>query len=176
MILLSAEFSTKLGTIKTWLESDSEITDRDRNFIFTKGHKVTLQTLDDFNDWLLPHIECELGIGYRWFIEKTHDLPENLILFCQLIDPSPDLSWDYESGECLDSVGIENKTHRLHIGTEDAEMMLHRATTDNYMPQRFEKILVFFSTQGTFTEYIAILKVVKYSNNNEHTNYEYLFL
>ena len=50
MILLSAEFSTKLGPIKTWLDSDSEIIDRDRNSIITKGHKITLQTLDGFNN------------------------------------------------------------------------------------------------------------------------------
>ena len=155
-IILSDEFETKLGTIKTWLESDSSndsvFINKDSSLI-ANSHKIILQKFEVSNDWLKPHHNCESSRGWRWFIEKINDEDENLTLFCELIDSQSDFSKDYASGEWLDAIELENKTHHLYIGTEDGEIMRSRAINKDFMPQRLEKMLGNDSKNYSFTEY-----------------------
>lgn len=158
-ILFSDEFETKLGTIRTWLEfnvsEDSVFINKD-NCLIANSHKITLQKFEVSNDWLKPHHNCKSSRGWRWFIEKIKDEDENLTLFCELIDPKPGVSKDYASGEWLDAIELWNKTHHLYIGTEDGEIMLSRAIKNDFMPQRFEKILSDeeLAFARSFTEYM----------------------
>ena len=154
--IISDEFHTKLGTIQTWLDSDfSNLVNVSTNqsTVVTNSHKVTLQKLTSFNDWLKPKINCESSIGWRWFIEKINNKAENLTLFCELINPRSDQTMDPNSGEWLDAVELETPIHHLHIGTEDGEIMCYRSMNNDFMPQRFEKVLGFDGTHYSFTEY-----------------------
>ena len=155
-VLLSNKFETELGTIKTWIQCDMEtsIDVCDRVSVTTPSHEITLQNFKLQNDWLKPHMKFDSSTGWRWFIKKINNEPENLILFCQLIDLLPNTTFGGDSGECLDAIEIENNIHQLHIGTEDGEVMRSRAICNDFMPKRFRDWLGDNSTDYSFTEYI----------------------
>ena len=150
--ILTDNFETKLGTIQNWMESDNKnIRQSDNYTSATTGHYVLLQPFD-LNHIRLPDgMEYETAKGWRWFIEKTNNQEEHLIIICKLINPSTDTEFDSNSGEYLDAIEIENKTHQLHIGTEDGEIMQHRAKVNDWMPERFKNEMSFYES---FTEYV----------------------
>lgn len=166
-ILLSDKFGTKLGTIKTWIENnlnDSNTINKN-NLLTTASHTIILQSFqlpNEFqcNSYSLPK-KVESLIVWRWFLEKISDTDEHLSIFCKLINPQADVSYDLDSGEDLDAVEIENRTYHLHIGTEDGESLRSRANSNNLMPKRFQNLLGLrchedkkLCSYYSFTEYI----------------------
>lgn len=149
--MLTDTFDTKLGTIRTWLQSDSDSYIQRQDKFFTRGHSVYCQTFDLKQFWTPETMEYETSKGWRWFIEKTNDQEEQLTIFCKLVNPYSDTEWGTNSGEHLDAIEIENKTYHLHIGTEDGEMMQYRAEICDWMPERFKDEIGFYKS---FTEYI----------------------
>ena len=164
-ILLSDNFETKLGTIKTWIENnlDNSINIERNNLLTTASHKIILQSFQLSNEFQCnsysPPERVESLIGWRWFVEKISDADEQLNIFCQLINPQADVSCDPDSGEALEAVEIENKTYHLHIGTEDSEILRSRANFNDLMPKRFENLLGLrcygdSCSEYSFTKYI----------------------
>jgi hypothetical protein len=145
--LLSDSYKTQLGTIGTWIESNTNpqiLIDED-NSSSTGSHKINLQSFELPNEFqcnsLSPTKKVESLIGWRWFIEKISDTDEQLNIFCQLIDSQAGVSCDPDSGEALDAVEIENENYHLHIGTEDEEVLQARAKVNDFMPKRFYNLL-----------------------------------
>ncbi|MGK7897974.1 MAG: hypothetical protein AB4372_31240 [Xenococcus sp. (in: cyanobacteria)] len=116
-ILLSKEFPSELGIIRTWIQRDidNSVIEQDSYYVKTVNHRMHLQSFELQNDWIPQTMSFESSIGWRWFIEKTSDSIEKLILFCTLINPKPNLELDYCSVECLEAIEIRNKTQILHI-------------------------------------------------------------
>jgi hypothetical protein len=145
--LLSDKHKTKLGTIGTWIESDTNAQNHinENNLSITGSHKIILQSFELPNEFQCnsssPPKKVESLIGWRWFIEKISDIDEQLSIFCQLINSQVGASFDPNSGEALDAVEIENETYHLHIGTEDGEILQFRAKVDDLMPKRFSNLL-----------------------------------
>jgi hypothetical protein len=145
--LLSDNYKTKIGTIGTWIKSDtnSQIHINEDNSSTTDSHKITLQSFELPNEFQYysssPSKKVESLIGWRWFIEKISDTDEQLNIFCQLINPQVGVSCDPNSGEALDAVEIENEIYHLHIGTEDGEVLQSRAKVNDLMPKRFYNLL-----------------------------------
>ena len=151
--ILSDDFETPLGTIRAWAETDDKgyIQQEGQIGITTSAHHIYLQTFDLKQVWAPDGAEYEGGRGWRWFIRKINDQHEDLTIFCKLTDPAGDVQWVTNSGEHLDAIEIENKTHHLHIGTEDGEMMQYRAETSDRMPERLHDEV---SLARSFTEYV----------------------
>jgi hypothetical protein len=151
--LLKDDFETKLGTIQTWVESDSngKIQQQDKFMLTTTGHNIYLQSFNLKQVWSPEEMQYESGKVWRWFIKKTNNEKEQLRMFCRLITPAKDIEWGNDSGEHLDAIEIENKTHQLHIGTEDGERMQYRAEVSNWMPERLKTET---SIYKSFTEYV----------------------
>ena len=174
-ILLSKEFKTKLGIIRTWIQSDIDdsVIAQDDYYITTANYQINLQSFELRNDWISVTMSFDSSIGWRWFVEKTSDSIENLILFCTLIKPKPNLELDYCSGECLDAVEISNQTHILHIGTEDGEIMRSRSMNNDCMPLRFENLLDY---DQTFTKYLdfGFKTIIPALYNQEKIYFHYL--
>lgn len=79
-ILLSDEFETKLGTIKTWIESSiyNFIVAKDANLLTTNNYRIRLESVElpnetQYNSCGLPQ-KVESLIAWRWFIEKIGDV------------------------------------------------------------------------------------------------------
>jgi hypothetical protein len=80
---------------------------------------------------------CTAGI---WRIKNFHsNLRLDFKTFLEL-KPSVVLNNDIESGEGLISYMCENNQFKLSIGTEDEEFLASRASTQKWMPHRFEDI------------------------------------
>jgi hypothetical protein len=161
-ILLSDEFETKLGTIKTWIESsiNNLTVAKDGNLLTTKNYRIRLESValpneTQYNSYSLPK-KIESLIAWPWFIEKIGNVDEQLAIFCQLVNAQSDTSWDYSSGECLDAIEIENQTYNLHIGTEDAEVLQYRAYQNDWMPKRFQNLLGWHENEKYYSEYSFI--------------------
>jgi hypothetical protein len=106
-ILLSDEFETKLGTIKTWIESNINnlIVAKDDNLLTTNNYRIRLESVElpnetQYNSYSLPK-KVESLIAWRWFIEKIGDVDKQLTIFCQLVNAQSDTSWDYPSSVTL---------------------------------------------------------------------------
>ena len=150
--ILIDNFETRLGTIRTWIETDGSNFQRQENSRFTtKGHEITFQAFDLKQVWTPEEMQYETSRGWRWFIRKANNQKEQLTIFCKLINPSSDTEWGTNSGEHLDAIEIENESHHLHIGTEDGEIMQYRADVSDWMPERFK---VDLGWSKSFTEYI----------------------
>jgi len=149
---LRDDFETDLGTIRTWIETDSTYTkEQDKLSCATNGYNIYLSAFDLKQIWTGDTMECATTRGWRWFIDKTNDHKEQLIIFCKLINPMADTEFGANPGECLDAIEIESRSYHLHIGTEDGEMMQNRAEINNWMPERFKNEI---GLGKSFTEYI----------------------
>jgi len=153
MIAFKDIFETKLGTIESRLQTDSDVAiqQRDKFRFTTKGYNVYCQVFDLLHCRIPDGMAFETSKGWRWFIEKTNDEKEQLTIYCELVNPSSELKSGANSGEHLDAIEIENSQHHLHIGTEDGEAMQYRAEISDWMPKRFKDEVDVYKS---FTEYI----------------------
>lgn len=151
--LLTDDFKTELGTVRTFIQTDKLPENSiDYNYsVATIGHTITLERFELNKDWVGDLMCFETSIGWRWFIEKINNNEENLTIYSRLIDPRPETSFASDTGEHLNAIEIENKTHQLHIGTEDGGMLQNRAKQNDWMPNRFKREV---SIYKSFTEYI----------------------
>jgi len=150
--ILKNDFGTKLGIVSSWVESNTgTVTVIDYNKIQTKSHLISLQAFELKHKVLSNNTNIESSWIWRWYIDRIDNLPENLIIHCQLINPSAVTSFGIAGGQWLDAVEIEDNINILHIGTEDDEVMYNRAENSDLIPNRFKDYL---STSETFTKYI----------------------
>ena len=141
--VISNEFETKLGRIRSWIESNRYVlpTNYETKIQSTAAHKITLETFELSPDWIPFHMSFESSYCWRWFIEKLNNGIENVVIYCQLINPSNDAEHSADTGESLEAILIEDKNHQLHIGTEDSRAMYSRVFNNNCMPDRFREKL-----------------------------------
>ncbi len=71
-----------------------------------------------------------------WRIEKVKEISENLKLKIAVSDCPKNVEFDFASGENLDAFEITNNEWKLHIGTEDGEILNYRAENDDSFPIR----------------------------------------
>lgn len=155
--ILTNDFKTPVGVVQTFLQSDKSdhVITSGNNTITTFGHEIKLEIFELVNDWIPDTMRFDTSICWRWFITKINDKEEHLKIYCKLNDSTPETTWGYDSGEHLDAIEIENKTHQLHIGTEDTDAHLGRSVQNDWMPKRFEnKLGLHRSTIWTMTKYI----------------------
>ncbi len=140
--ILSDTFETRLGTISCFLQTDkgSDVTDKRSFKLATAGHSIYCQHFDLQDIYNGESIRFESGKGWRWFIEKTNDLKESLVLYCQLMNASNETEWDHNQSENLNAVEIWNKHYMVQIGTEDEAQLEQRANRGDWMPRRYKRI------------------------------------
>jgi hypothetical protein len=151
--ILKDTFETNLGEIELSIKSEYEIkySVKDNFKIETENHKIEILVID-LNELVFPeHMKIENSKGWRIYIEKKSEKSEKLYVICKLINRNPENTWDYNSGENLDAVEIENRKELLHIGTEDAEAMKWRAANNDWFPTRLKNEI---SLEKPITNYI----------------------
>lgn len=156
--IASDTFQTKLGTIETWVETTdgSALATSGQLYAETASYLISLEPIElETKNLPLPEgYTVESWRGWRWRLRKTSDQPEELTIYCKLINPTDETSWEIAGGEHLDAIEIENATDELHIGTEDGEMLQSRAAKGDEMPKRFKKQLGYWSDDYSFTDSI----------------------
>ncbi len=174
-VFFSDDFETNLGIIRMSAETDAYdyIIHKDNSKVSSKGHSIRVDKFDlkDISD--TENIKYETSRAWRLHIEKINDQQEQLILYCKLINPQTDTSWGIHSGEHLDALEIENQTDHLHIGTEDGEMIQHRARVSDWMPGRLKDEDGSFKS---FTEYVefGFKTVVPLLENGEKIYFHFI--
>ena len=151
--ILKDTFETNLGEIELAIKSEYEIqySVKDNLKIEAENHKIEVLVID-LNELEFPeHMKIENSKGWRIYIEKKSEKSEKLYVICKLINKNPDNTWNYNSGENLDAVEIENRKELLHIGTEDAEAMKWRAENNDWFPIRLKNEI---SLEKPITNYI----------------------
>ena len=135
-----------LGTLQLSLYSDKNLIGKysERRYkkgvavsYFSTGHEIEIIS---FQLKPLAYPEQPILDSQGWIVRiiKSNDTIENLVLRCELINPKMPLEGSPETGECLDSIGIEDAAQNwvMNIGTEDSEMLQLRAENDDWFPNR----------------------------------------
>lgn len=73
-----------------------------------------------------------------WRIKKVKDIFENLGIKVSISDYPKNAEFDFATGENLDAFEITNDQWKLHIGTEDGEILNYRAESDDWFPIRLK--------------------------------------
>ncbi|GAB3722763.1 hypothetical protein GCM10027594_03570 [Hymenobacter agri] len=98
-------------------------------------------------------MQVETVTAWLFFIRKWTKGSEQLTVSIELQTSDNTIRSGGESGENLVAVGFENGIRQLHIGTEDEEAMVWRATKNDFMPPRLEPLLRKYETEvSTITE------------------------
>ncbi|WP_020537052.1 hypothetical protein [Lewinella cohaerens] len=139
-------YKSELGEIELTIESKGYEFDSTEQ----KNGNVNITTLI-FEDGIIKIREFKLpnpiysggkienSIGWSILIESLKDNEDQISFKCQFKDQ---IKGDISTGEHLDALQfIKNSNYDLHIGTEDAESIMWRANSENYMPKRFFKLL-----------------------------------
>lgn len=74
-----------------------------------------------------------------WRIEKFNEIPENIQLKVEITDFPKNAEFDFASGENLDAFEITNNEWKMHIGTEDGQILNYRAENNDWYPIRLKK-------------------------------------
>jgi hypothetical protein len=151
--ILKDTFETNLGEIELSIKSEYAIqySIKDSLKVETENYKIEVKVIDLNGMEFLEHMKIENSKGWRIYIEKKSKKSEKLNILCKLINSNTETTWDYNSGENLDAVEIENRKELLHIGTEDGEVMKYRAENNDWFPIRLKNEI---SLEKPITKYI----------------------
>ena len=151
--ILKDTFETNLGEIELSINSEfeTEYLIKGNLNVENENYKIEIVAIDLREIELPKHMKIENSKGWRIYIEKKSEKSENLNIICKLKTKNSEINWDYNSGENLDAVEIENDTEMLHIGTEDGEIMKLRAESNNWFPIRLKNEI---SLEKPITNYV----------------------
>ena len=138
--ILKDTFETNLGEIELSINSEYKVQYlvNSNLKVETENHKIEVVVIDLKKLELPKHMKIENSKGWRIYIEKKSEKSEKLNVICKLLNKNAENTWDYDSGENLDAVEIENGKELLHIGTEDGEAMKWRAENNDWFPNRLK--------------------------------------
>lgn len=174
-------FETPLGTIILNISfydqmSAKMIENLSSKFINTENLTIEIISFDQVSSWTQEsYFPVEKTQGWIIRISKKTNSVENLKIKCELINYQEDVIFEVDSGEHLDSIWIENKTHFLSIGTEDGGVLKNRAIENDFMPSRLENKLS-YDIDFSFTNYLenGFETFVPELFENEHIYFHYL--
>ncbi|NRT13624.1 hypothetical protein [Flavobacterium sp. 14A] len=151
--ILRDTFETNIGEIELSIKSEYPVqySVKDSLEVETKNYKIEVVVIDLSRMNFPKHMKIENSKGWRIYIEKKTNKSEKLNILCKLKNNNTETTWDYNSGENLDAVEIENRTELLHIGTEDGEVIKWRAENNDWFPIRLKNEI---SLEKPITNYI----------------------
>lgn len=142
--LINRKFKTPLGIISCVLESNFSFVEslnsgNYKNGIYerfrTSAHDLELVEFKIkqpfYNGETVADSKC-----WIWRIKKVNEITENLEIKVSITDFSIDSGFDFACGENLDAYEITNNEWKMHIGTEDGEILNYRAEKDDWFPIR----------------------------------------
>ncbi|MGJ8551297.1 hypothetical protein [Winogradskyella wichelsiae] len=142
--LINRTFNTPLGVISCDLNSNFTFIELQNSGSYKNGTYIKFKTsahdieLIEFkvkqpcyNGETIEDSKC-----WIWRIEKVKEISENLELKVSITDFPKNSEFDFASGENLDAFEITNDEWKLHIGTEDGEILNYRAENNDWFPAR----------------------------------------
>ncbi len=145
-------FKTKLGNVFLNLYSNEygEIMNSDFGYIFhSESFQIEIIEFTEIKNWMKEINEIETSIGWIFRIAKLNESNEVLNFECHLKKNNKEIISESDTGECLQAIWIEDKKNVVSLGTEDGQMMRHRAEKNDWMPNRFKTKLGIVKT-GSF--------------------------
>ena len=173
--ILKDTFETNLGVIELSINSEYKVQYlvNSNLKVETENHKIEVVVIDLKKLELPKHMKIENSKGWRIYIEKKSEKSEKLNVICKLLNKNAENTWNYDSGENLDAVEIENGKELLHIGTEDGEAMKWRAENNDWFPNRLKNEI---NLEKPLTNYIDFGFVSKIPNLEINENIYLHFL
>ncbi|SHH61359.1 hypothetical protein SAMN04488109_4631 [Chryseolinea serpens] len=151
-------FETPLGVIRLDISSTvslNTITISQTNsmkLVDTPNYHIEVIPFSNIKGWMRnTEFPVDDSKGWIFRITKKNSNVEQLKINCELVSTDSGITSTPDSGEDLDAIWIENKTHVLSIGTEDGERLKCRASHDDLMPKRLEKELGYQPKSSSFT-------------------------
>ncbi|SDT05161.1 hypothetical protein [Winogradskyella sediminis] len=142
--LINRTFNTPLGIISCDLNSNYTFIELQNSGSYKNGTYEKFKTsahdieLIEFkvkqpfyNGETIADSKC-----WIWRIEKVKEIFEDLEIKVLITDFPKNSEFDFASGENLDAFEITNDKWKLHIGTEDGEILNYRAENNDWFPTR----------------------------------------
>ncbi|GAB5564259.1 MAG: hypothetical protein Wins2KO_13220 [Winogradskyella sp.] len=142
--LIKRTFDTPLGTVSCELNSNFTYAELQNSGAYENGIFERFKTaaydieLIEFkvkqpfyNGETITDSKC-----WIWRIKKVKDITENLKIKVLISDYPKNAEFDFATGENLDAFEITNDEWKLHIGTEDGEILNYGAENEDWFPTR----------------------------------------
>ena len=111
----------------------------------TEGHQIELIEFKSRTHHLVDDSKC-----WIFRIMKFNDLDEALKIKCELTNQKNDVEFDTALGEHLDAIEGYDNEWKIHIGTEDGEVMHSRAEINDWFPERLKNKVNFYESITTY--------------------------
>lgn len=178
--LIRKSFETPLGEVICCLNSsNSEVTLEDTktyehsnsDIYRTSGHQIELvefkirqplyngETVTDSKGWI-------------WRIKKMNTQTEELEIVC-FLNPNDKVEFDIATGQHLDAIEAQDDKWTLHIGTEDSEVLNHRAQEDDWFPKRLSNEVDFYQSITKIKTH-GVISTIPKLENSEKLHLQYL--
>ena len=130
---------SQLGQLELLMHSTNQLfqTEVENSIYSTAGHRVHLKKIMPDFAWLPLGMQIESAVAWLFYISKRNTVTEQLSFSISLEAINMAVQCGPATGQCLIAVELENGLRQMHIGTEDEEIMAHRASTGDAMPKRF---------------------------------------
>jgi hypothetical protein len=177
---IEKQFETPLGIIRCGIicegfekTFDTQKYENGNSEIFkTNGHKIEIITfkirIPLYNG---DNLSDSFGCIFR--ISKTNDSNEKIEIYCLLDKNNINTEFSIDCGEHLDAILAENENWKLHIGTEDREVLNSRAESNNWFPIRLKNNL-YLENSITQMKENGFLTTIPNLNKNEKIYIQYL--
>ena len=132
-------YPSQLGRLELLMHSTNQLsrTEVENSVYITVGHRIELKKVIPDFAWLPLGMLIESAVAWLFYISKRNIVIEQLSFSIALEAINTTVECGPDTGEHLIAIGLENGLRQMHIGTEDEDVMAHRASTGDAMPKRF---------------------------------------
>jgi hypothetical protein len=142
--LYKEHIETGVGQFELWLNSTDKLlsskTEEFLTVIHSSSYDVVIKQVLAPTIWLPSSMSVDAATAWLFYITKRSEAEEQLTICFELLNHSPHIQAEVDSGEWLQAMGFEDGIRQVHIGTQD-EMWFAQCGEKDWMPQRLAPAL-----------------------------------
>lgn len=142
--LYSEVIETGLGKVELRVNSSSELLNSNPGeysiAIQSVNYDILIKRVLTPTIWLPDNMEVDTVTAWLFYITKRSEAQERLTIRFELLNHSPRIQAEADTGQWLQAIEFEDGTRQVHIGTQD-EWCLAQYGEKEWMPQRLVSAL-----------------------------------
>jgi len=142
--LYSETIETGLGKLELRVNSSSELLNsragENSTTIQSVNYDIIIKRVLSPTVWLPDNMDVDTVTAWLFYITKRSKAQESLTICFELLNHSPQIQADGDSGQWLQAIELEDGIRQIHIGTQD-ELWFAQYGEKDWMPQRLVSAL-----------------------------------
>lgn len=135
---------TGLGQFELQMHSSSELLDSEAGKLLTTIHSgsydIVVKRVLAPTIWLPDNMSIDAVTAWLFYITKTSEVEEQLTICFELLNHSPSIQVEADTGQWLQAIEFEDGIRQVHIGTQDEQCFAWYGEKA-WMPQRLVSAL-----------------------------------